>query len=229
MTNKKTRVPPIKELRSRCDIRKESIDDRIVTAALERVMRAGASKLALADVAGVAAVSHTTLYKYYRTRDALLSAVSKRVRDIYETELRAAIEGRDNPRDRLSAVLRFMSSFHKNWKVQQMIDLQIEQIVGDIRKSFSYYFSLIDKALTPAFALLERRGLGPKGRKLLVELLIRTQLSNAIVPLGKDWTELPRLLEEVWTAYTWNLGEIAAGTTLVARLALREGPIAAFK
>jgi AcrR family transcriptional regulator len=199
MAASKNRTSPSKEP-SRRALRKESIDDRIVTAALRQVISSGAIKLALADVADVAAVSRTTLYKYYRTRDDLLSAVSKRVRAIYKTELQAAIQGRDEPRDRLLAVLKFMGDFHENWKAEQMINLQVEQIVGDIRRDFSYYRTLLNEALSPVFSSLERRGLLSKGRKLLVETLIRTQLSNAIVPLGNDWSALPKLAGSAWDA-----------------------------
>lgn len=184
--------------KSRREVRKDWIKGRIVTAALDEVIRVGADDVSLVNVSKAANISRTTLYKYYPDRDVLLAAVSDRIKEIYQSEMTESTIGHDEPALRLRAVIQFMKSFHDRWHAEQMISLGNEQIIQDINRNFDFYHQVVKNALEPVSRVLLQKGVGAIGIDLLVDMLIRGQLSNALVPFPERWDLLADAMFQAW-------------------------------
>jgi AcrR family transcriptional regulator len=82
-----------------------SIEQRLLTAALEAATIHGIAKLSMGDVARRAGLSRQTLYRYFPSKDALVAAVvSAETASLIEQVVTAAVEVED-PRASLEAAL----------------------------------------------------------------------------------------------------------------------------
>ena len=79
---------------------------RILDAAMESMTRHGLARLSLEDVAREAGLSRQTVYRYFGTRDALLSAAVLREEEGFIARITAAADRHRDIRPRLEAALR---------------------------------------------------------------------------------------------------------------------------
>jgi AcrR family transcriptional regulator len=83
----------------------ETIEQRLLDAALEAATLHGISKLSMGDVARRAGLSRQTLYRYFPSKDALIAAVvGAQTTELIGTVVGAAA-GSDDPRESLEAAL----------------------------------------------------------------------------------------------------------------------------
>jgi AcrR family transcriptional regulator len=87
--------------------RRRSIDRgaRLIRAAAKVLERNGGESLTVQEVADEAGQSLRTLYQYFASKDDLLLAVFEEAMGTYARLIRAAIEGLDDPVERLSGAL----------------------------------------------------------------------------------------------------------------------------
>jgi TetR/AcrR family transcriptional repressor of nem operon len=83
--------------------------ERLVTAAQQVFHRHGVEKATLADIAAAAGVPLGNVYYYFRTKDALVSAVIEKYGRSYEV-MSAELDQHEQPADRLKALLRALTS-----------------------------------------------------------------------------------------------------------------------
>jgi AcrR family transcriptional regulator len=67
--------------------------DRILDAAQRLVLRTGARKLSLSDVATLARVSRPTIYRYFVSKEDLIDAMGKRERRRFTIAMDNAMSG----------------------------------------------------------------------------------------------------------------------------------------
>ena len=93
--------------RSLDDARRRSIDRgaRLIRAAAKVLERTNGESLTVQDVADEAGQSLRTLYQYFASKDDLLLAVYEEAMRTFATLLRGAIEGLDDPTERLAGAL----------------------------------------------------------------------------------------------------------------------------
>jgi len=82
--------------------------ERLVAAASQVLYEHGVEKSALADIAAAADVPLGNVYYYFRTKDALVSAVIDDYRQTFG-ELRAQLSRGEEPADRLKALLEALT------------------------------------------------------------------------------------------------------------------------
>lgn len=80
--------------------------DAILKAATEVFARRGYFQSQVADIARAAGVAAGTVYLYFRSKDDLLVSIFERTMKETLAEGRAAIEGIDDPRERLRCIAR---------------------------------------------------------------------------------------------------------------------------
>lgn len=83
--------------------------ERLVTAAQQVFHQHGVEKATLADIAAAAGVPLGNVYYYFRTKDALVSAVIERYGRSYDV-MSAELNQHEQPADRLKALLRALTS-----------------------------------------------------------------------------------------------------------------------
>jgi AcrR family transcriptional regulator len=93
--------------RSLDDARRRSIDRgaRLIRAAAKVLERTNGESLTVQDVADEAGQSLRTLYQYFASKDDLLLAVHEEAQRTFATLLRGAIEGLDDPTERLAGAI----------------------------------------------------------------------------------------------------------------------------
>jgi TetR/AcrR family transcriptional repressor of nem operon len=83
--------------------------DRLVTAARRALYEQGVEKTTLADIAAAADVPLGNVYYYFKTKDALVSAVIESYQRSYG-DLSAELDQQEGPVDRLKALIRALTS-----------------------------------------------------------------------------------------------------------------------
>jgi AcrR family transcriptional regulator len=84
---------------------KPSTDLRLLELATERVRRHGAVRLTITEIADAAGMSHANVYRYYRSKTALLEAVTTAWLAPLEASLRVIADAPDPVYDKLERLL----------------------------------------------------------------------------------------------------------------------------
>src|SRR5271163_5275087 len=99
------------------------LTDRILDAAARLVLRTGARKLSLSDVATLAAVSRPTIYRYFVSKEELIDALGKRERRRFNTAMDKAMSGVVGVA-RLEAAVDVVASFVEAQPPGRLLDLE---------------------------------------------------------------------------------------------------------
>ncbi|GAB2661557.1 TetR/AcrR family transcriptional regulator [Nocardia goodfellowii] len=108
---------------------------RILDATHEVLARRGRSKLSLSDVAAAAKVSRPTLYRFFSSKEELLSAFGSYELAKIEADLEAVTEGLTGPA-RLDAVLAFIVRFQTqgSYSVSRLIGIEPDYALAEVAR-----------------------------------------------------------------------------------------------
>ncbi len=106
-----------------------STRQRILAATAEVLGRNGKTKLSLSEVAAQAGVSRPTLYRWFASKEELLSAFSSYERQVFESGLILATAGLKGA-DKLDAVLRFIVEYQHSYSGVRMVDVEPEHTIA---------------------------------------------------------------------------------------------------
>ncbi len=107
---------------------------RILAATAEVLGRNGKTKLSLSDVATQAGVSRPTLYRWFASKEELLSAFSRYERQVFESGLGKATAGLKGT-DRLDAALRFIVEYQHSYSGVRMVDVEPEHVIAQVSRA----------------------------------------------------------------------------------------------
>ncbi|BBX98762.1 TetR/AcrR family transcriptional regulator [Mycobacterium lacus] len=105
-----------------------STRQRILAATAEVLGRNGKTKLSLSEVAAQARVSRPTLYRWFASKEELLSAFTRYERQVFEGGLAKATAGLRGT-DRLDAALRFIVDYQHSYSGVRMVDVEPELVI----------------------------------------------------------------------------------------------------
>ncbi|GAB7142434.1 TetR/AcrR family transcriptional regulator [Mycobacterium riyadhense] len=108
-----------------------STRQRILSATAEVLARNGKTKLSLSEVAAQAGVSRPTLYRWFASKEELLSAFSNYERQVFEIGLAKATSGLKGV-DRLDAALRFIVDYQYSYSGVRMVDIEPELVIAQM-------------------------------------------------------------------------------------------------
>src|SRR5690242_19972322 len=97
--------------------------ERILAATAEVLGRKGMTKLSLTEVALQTAVSRPTLYRWFASKDELISAFAGWERESYERGVAEATAGLTG-RERLDAALKFIVEYQHSYPGLRMVDVE---------------------------------------------------------------------------------------------------------
>jgi AcrR family transcriptional regulator len=98
------------------------LGDRILEAAQRLVLRTGARKLSLSDVATLAGVSRPTIYRYFASKDDLIDALGTHERRRFDAAMERAMIGVTGIA-RLEAAVDLVASFLEDQPPGRQLDL----------------------------------------------------------------------------------------------------------
>lgn len=108
-----------------------STRQRILAATAEVLARSGKTKLSLSEVATQAGVSRPTLYRWFASKEELLSTFSRYERQVFEVGLARATAGLKGV-DRLDAALRFIVEYQYSYSGVRMVDIEPEHVIAQM-------------------------------------------------------------------------------------------------
>jgi AcrR family transcriptional regulator len=161
---------------------------KILDGAIRAISSRGAKRLSMSDVIEASGVSRGTLYKYFSDKDEVLAAVSESVSVNFENGVRMAAAAHSGPIDRFRAVMRFYSAYTIAQLPARVFEFEPGFHLEFFRTHFARHKAAVSDALTHTFDHLDRVGGAQVNRAVIVEALVRMQLSTLIVPADERWT-----------------------------------------
>lgn len=110
-----------------------STQQRILAATAEVLGRNGKRKLSLSDVATQAGVSRPTLYRWFPSKDELLTAFSRYERQTFDSGLSRATAGLKGV-EKLDAALRFIVDYQHSYTGVRMVDIEPEHVIAEFSR-----------------------------------------------------------------------------------------------
>ena len=159
--------------------------ERILRATFKVLCRHGYGKLNLSDVAAAAGISRPTFYKFFSSKEELLSAFSLFELQLLREDLDRVIGDRTG-RERVDALLRFLVDFYGSYQMRGLIEIEPGLVLGQLATALPALVELVAPALH-----------GQVGDPEVVAMaLVRLSVCHYLVPGYDD----SRLLEQLRAA-----------------------------
>jgi|SRR5271163_369449 len=120
--------------------------ERILRATFKVLCRHGYGKLNLSDVAAHAGISRPTLYKFFSSKDDLLSAFSQFELHLLRGDLDRAIGGHTG-RKRVDALLQFLVDFYGSYQMRGLIEIEPGLVLVQMVRAVPALVELVAPAL----------------------------------------------------------------------------------
>ncbi len=163
---------------------------RILSGALDAIAARGVKRLSMSDIIDASGVSRGTLYRYFSNKDQVLSAVAEFVCTGFESGIREAGKGIEDPILRLKAVMQFYARYTTENSPGRVFEVEPAFHLGFFRSRFSRYNQVVLEALEPTFDYLDTLLGEAMNREAFVEGLVRNQLSTLLIPASEQWKQL---------------------------------------
>jgi TetR/AcrR family transcriptional regulator, repressor for uid operon len=159
--------------------------DRILRATFKVLCRHGYGKLNLSDVAAQAGISRPTLYKFFKSKDDLLSAFSQFELQSLRQDLDRAITGRTG-RDRVDALVQFLVDFYGSYQMRGLIEIEPSLVLDQMTTSLPMLVDLVTPVLTGQVA----------DPHVVAQSLVRLSVCHYLIPGYDD----DRMLDQLHAA-----------------------------
>ncbi|WP_109526630.1 MULTISPECIES: TetR/AcrR family transcriptional regulator [Nocardia] len=172
--------------------------DVILDGAMRALARHGSSRLSMTDICRESGVSRGTLYRYFASRDEVLTAVNLRISSLSKETFDRAVAEEPAPEHRVRVILHAMLNFPNTfphmrtmfkYEPKLSLDFLIDQMPGVIESLVPY--------LEPALADLPAARAGLLTARDLAEFLYRIVTSSFFIPTG-DSAALERKISALW-------------------------------
>ena len=124
------------------EVNADSMRERILRATFKVLCRHGYGKLSLSDVAAQAGISRPTLYKFFSSKDDLLSAFSVFELGLLREDLDRAIEGRTG-RARVDALMDFLVDFYGSYQMRGLIEIEPGLVLDQMARALPELVALV--------------------------------------------------------------------------------------
>jgi AcrR family transcriptional regulator len=181
---------------------------RIFEGTLTALARQGARQLSMTDICEASGISRATLYRYFANKEDLLAALAEHVTGNFVRGVKEAAESRQEPHEKLRAVLQFMIAYSTQVRSDRILEVEPLFVINSLHAQFPRHLAAVSEALDPVFDAFEKRLGRTLDRNLISELLLRSQESTSLIPAGARWNQLPDAMADFATLL---LGGLASG------------------
>ncbi len=163
---------------------------KILSGALDAIAERGVRRLSMSDIIEASGVSRGTMYRYFSNKEDVLAAVAEFVCTGFETGVRDAAEGIEDPIERFRQVMLFYARYTNENSPDRVFEVEPRFHLSFFRSRFDRYKVAVCSALEPTLEYVEAK-LGKKiNTEGFVEVLVRLQLSTLLVPADDNWSAL---------------------------------------
>jgi len=172
---------------------------RILDAAFERVNAVGVSRTTVEDVARAAGISRQTVYRYFASKDRLITMLLLREEERLLAGVRAGLDGRKNFEDGLADAILFCLRFARGHPL-------VERVLATDAATLLPYLTtragpLVARAKSHVVGLLRSRpGLLPDLVEAAADVIVRFVLSSAVTPPDRPPEDVARDLARMVAA-----------------------------
>ena len=160
---------------------------KILDGTLRAIRSVGARRLSMRDISDASGVSRGTLYRYFASKEEVLAAVSEYVCVSFELGIAEVADSIADPMARFRAVMQFFAHFTIDRSPDRIFEVEPAFHLEFLRTHFARHQAAVRDALEPTLDYLERKTGGPINRAILIETLVRLQLSTLVVPADDKW------------------------------------------
>jgi AcrR family transcriptional regulator len=171
---------------------------RILDGALRVAARKGIRKLSMSDVSESAGVSRGTLYRYFSSKEDVLTGMADHILSRWEQHVRAAVEAKPRRADRLRVVMDAIIGYAQTAPDSSEI-LRVDQEYGLalLQRNFPDTVRIVADFLEPVIedaAVVQARVItGPE----LAEIMLRIAMAGFLVPATRT-KQLGKRVANVW-------------------------------
>lgn len=170
---------------------------QILDAAEVVILENGVERVSILAVCEAAGVSRGTFYRYFKSQEALLDALTENQRQRFHQSLTLAAQQFDDPLLRFHAVIDHMDAFIRRDKVRRLLKVAPEYAFGFFQRTFDDAISRYKTVLSIVFDAWEQRLGRVIDRDFACELMVRYMLSELLVPTDARKPLLPRQVEKM--------------------------------
>jgi AcrR family transcriptional regulator len=176
-------------------------EQKILLGAIDALGRRGSRSLSMSDVALAANVSRATLYRYFRTKEAVLEAVSEYISTTFMREADRIARTVKEPAERLKAIMSLQIKLATQEFITRITEVEPGLVLKFLADHYERHVGAIGKVLDPLYDQIEATTGFEVDRDVLSGSVLRMQLSLVIVPPDERWRTSPDVLANMLTAF----------------------------
>lgn len=164
--------------------RSARVAERIIVAGLDLLAGVGLDGMSMRQIATMSGVSRPTLYRHFPSMEDLIEGLFIFMINRFEEMLRQAIDDDPARESRLRVVASFMPDEDHRFSLQGLIRKEPGLALKYIKLHGPAVTALIEWALEPVFADVEKSRGVELDRTLIAEMVVRIQSSISLTPWG---------------------------------------------
>jgi AcrR family transcriptional regulator len=176
-------------------------EQKILLGAIDALGRRGSRSLSMSDVALAANVSRATLYRYFRTKEAVLEAVSEYISTTFMRGADRIARTVKEPTERLKAIMSLQIKLATEEFIKRITEVEPGLVLKFLADHYERHVDAMRKVLDPLYDQIETTTGFEVDREVLSGSLLRMQLSLVIVPPDERWRTSPDVLANMLTAF----------------------------
>jgi AcrR family transcriptional regulator len=176
-------------------------EQKILLGAIDALGRRGSRSLSMSDVALAANVSRATLYRYFRTKEAVLEAVSEYISTTFMRGADRIARTVKEPTERLKAIMSLQIKLATEEFITRITEVEPGLVLKFLADHYERHVDAMRKVLDPLYDQIEATTGVEVDRDVLSGSMLRMQLSLVIVPPDERWRTSPDVLANMLIAF----------------------------
>jgi len=171
-------APPLREF--------SATEERILTAALGLVGRRGVRRLGMQEIAEAAGVSRGTLYRYFPSKDLVLTAAADFDERRFSIGLDEVLAATRTPQDQIGAFMAYAFDFIRTHPCRPLFESESGFVIGYLLDHLPSLRAELVLRLGDALDTVPAVAAGALDREQLVDVIVRLFAASWIIPESDD-------------------------------------------
>jgi len=161
-------------------------EERILTAALGLIGRRGVRRLGMQEIAEAAGVSRGTLYRYFPSKDHVLTAAAAFDERRFSIGLDEVLAAARAPEDQIGAFMAYAFDFIRSHPCRPLFESESGFVMGYLLDHLPSLRAELVRRLGDALDTVPAVAAGALDREQLVDVIVRLFAASWIIPESDD-------------------------------------------